>query len=704
MSLEEKLARAILNPRSVVVIGASRHPDKVGHVVLRNIVESGFPGKVYPVNPRADTILGLKCYPSVLDIPDEVDLAVIAIPARAVPDIIAQCGEKGIPLAVVISAGFRETGPEGARLERELIETARRYGVRILGPNCLGFMNLSVPINATFAAATPRRGNIALISQSGALITYLLDVSLQYNIGFSKIFSLGNKADIDEVDLLKILAEDPDTRYIIMYLESIERGREFIDVARRTRRDKLIVVLKAGVTERGARAVSSHTGSLAGRASVYSAAFRQAGIVQISTLRELVALLRLLSGGRDLLKLGEPKIVIVTNAGGPGIIATDYCEKLGVELATPSRELVEKLRSVLPPAAALHNPVDVLGDATPDRFESALRVLLSSPEVRYILLIVTPQAMTRPVELAERLVKLASEHPDKMIIPVLLGGESMREAYTKLAKACLPVYGSVEEPIEALSVLTQYFKLAEAVEESPVVLPVDKEHIAAIISQARREGRRALLVNESLEIVSRAGIPVPEGGLARSVKEAVEIARDVGFPVALKVVSPDILHKSDIGGVKLNIYSEEEVERAFNEILNNVQRYAPYARIYGIYVHKMVRGDYELYVGSTRDPHFGPIVLFGLGGVYVELFRDVSMRVAPLSRGEAFRMIYETKAGVMISGYRGARPVNLEKIVDVLLRVSSLMIQIEDILELDLNPLLVSGDSVYVVDAKVIVR
>ncbi len=696
--------KAVLSPESVAVIGASRHPDKAGHVILKNIIESGFRGRVYPINPKADTILGLKCYPTILDVPERVDVAIIAVPARIVPEVVAQCGEKRVPLVVVVSAGFKETGPEGAKLEREIVNIARRHSIRILGPNCLGFMNLSVPINATFAAVTPRRGNIALISQSGALITALLDIALQYDIGFSKIFSLGNKADLDEVDLLEILSGDVETRYIIMYLESIERGREFITVARKVCKDKLIVVLKAGVTERGARAVSSHTGSLAGRAAVYTTAFRQAGIVQINSLRELVALLKLLSVRIDLLELNKPKVVIVTNAGGPGIIATDYCEKLGVDLVTLERSTIEKLRSVLPPAAALHNPVDVLGDATPDRFESALRVLLSDSSINYILVLVTPQAMTRPNELAEKLAKISAESSGKVIIPVLLGGETMSEAYEKLVSYKLPVYSSLEDPIEALSILTKYFDISKAIEELPVITPVEKQVIERVLEQVRRDGRKILLLDESVEIMSAAGIPVPPGGLAKSAREAVEIAREVGYPVVLKVVSPDIVHKSDIGGVKLNLKSDEEVREAFTEIVSNVQRYVPYARIRGVYVQKMVYGDYELYIGSTRDPHFGPIVLFGLGGVYVELFKDVSMRIAPLSRGEAYRMIYETKAGTMISGYRGLKPANIDRIVDILLRVSSLVVQIEDIVELDLNPLLVRGDSVYAVDVKIIVR
>jgi len=707
--LSERVVRAFLEPRSVAVIGASREPHKVGHVILRNILNSGFRGKVYPINPHADKILGLKCYPKITDVPDDVDIAIIAVPARIVPEVVEDCGKKNVPLIVVISAGFKETGPEGARLEKEIVNIAHRYGSRIVGPNCLGIMNLSRGLNATFSAITPKCGNIGLISQSGAIITALIDLAAKYGFGFSKVISLGNKADLDEVDFLKILEQDRETSIIIMYIESIERGREFIRIARQVVREKPLIVLKAGLTSRGARAVSSHTGSLAGSAQVYETALRQAGAVQVYTFRELVSALLFFSRYADVVrKLEQVEVVIVTNAGGPGIIATDLCERAGVELSSLDPELVQELRSRLPPAAALHNPVDVLGDATPERYVTVLERILARPYVSGVIVIATPQAMTNPPLLAEKLIDIARRFPEKMVVPVLLGGVSMKDAQEKLVEAGVPAFSCIEDAVSVFSMSSRYVKyrkrLAEIERVKEKYIMLDVEEIKTVIERAREEGRRVLLLHEAFEIMNIIGVPTPEGGFARSPEEAVKIAEKVGYPVVLRVVSPDILHKSDIGCVKVGLATPDEVRHAFYEIMERATRYMPHARIYGIHVSKMVKGHYEVIVGATRDPQFGPVVLFGLGGVYVELYRDVSMRVAPITELEAEEMIYETKIGTIMRGYRGSRPVNIRNIVDVIYRISLLMTQVEDILELDINPLIVSENSVYAVDVKILVR
>ncbi len=708
MQLSERVVEAFLNPKSVAVIGASREPHKVGHVILRNILSSGFGGRVYPVNPHAEKILGLKCYPRVVDIPDDVDIAIVSVPSRIVPEVIEQCGQKQIPLIVVISAGFKETGPEGARLEREIVEIAHRYGSRIVGPNCLGIMNLAQRLNATFSATTPKFGKVSLISQSGAIITALIDVAAKLGFGFNKIISLGNKADLDEVDFLAMLERDEDTSAIMMYIESIDRGQEFIKICREVSKSKPIVILKAGITEKGARAVSSHTGSLAGSAEVYKVAFRQAGAVQVYTFRELVAALPFLSRYADYIKSLEKTfdLVIVTNAGGPGIIATDLCERAGLELASLDVELMQELRSKLPPAAALHNPIDVLGDATPERYCTVLESLLSRDYVRAVLIIATPQAMTNPPELARKIIEISKKYSNKIIIPVFLGGESVHEAVEILLRNGIPTFLNIEDAICALSISNRYLKLRQKlIRKLPHKLRlIDVEEIKTVIDRAREEGRRILLLDEAFEIMKILGIEVPEGGLARSPEDAVKIARRVGYPVVLRVVSPDIIHKSDIGGVKLNIKSDEEVEQAYYEIYDRVLRYMPHARIYGIHVSKMVKGLYETIVGATRDPQFGPVILFGLGGIYVELYRDVSMRVAPIAEDDAEEMIYETKIGTIMRGYRGSRAVDITKIIDVICKVSDLMVQVPDILELDINPLLVSEDKVYAVDVKITVR
>jgi len=706
--VSEKIIDAILRPRSVAVIGASRDPRKVGHVILRNILDSGFRGSVYPINPHADEILGLKCYSNILEVPEVPDIAIIAIPARSVPKVVEECGEKGVPIIVIISAGFRETGPEGAKLEREIVNIARRYGSRIIGPNCLGIMNLNVGLNATFSSTTPRYGSISFISQSGAVITAVIDLAKMFNIGFNKIFSLGNKSDIDETDLLDVLSRDETTRIVLMYVESIDRGREFINKCREVVKDKIIVAIKAGVTERGARAVSSHTGSLAGSAKIYEVAFQQAGVVQVSSLRELFSFIKLVSRYDDPSKIDKPRLVIVTNAGGPGIIATDTCEKCGIELASLSYELVENLRKVLPPAAALHNPIDVLGDADPERYVNVLDIVLKDPNINTVLIIATPQATTRPRELAEKIVNIVEKFRNKIVVVSFLGGESFEDAIKMLISSRVPVFTSIEDAVESISILDKWFKLRfkvlEYASEKIELYSIDVKYVKNIIEKVRNEGRRVLTLDEALELVSSIGIKVPPGGLAKSEDEAVQIAEKIGYPVVLRVVSPDIIHKSDIGCVKLNISSEDEVRRAFRDIMERVRIFAPHAKIFGIHVSRMIRGMYETIIGFTRDPQFGPVVLFGMGGIYVELFKDVSMRVVPITRLEALDMIYDTKIGKILMGYRGSRPVNVELIVDTILKVSSLAYAVDDIVEFDINPLLVTHNDVYAIDVKVVVR
>jgi len=706
--IEDRVLEALLKPKAVAVIGAAREPWKVGHIILRNIVEGGFPGRVYPVNPRAEKILELKCYPTILDVPETPDIAVIAVPAKIVPQVVEQCGQKGVPLIVIISAGFRETGPEGAKLEREVVEIARRYGSRIIGPNCLGIMNLDVKLNATFASNAPPPGPISFISQSGAVITAVIDLARMYGVGFNKIFSLGNKADIDETDLLHVLARDPTTSMVLMYIESIDRGQEFIKTAREIIKDKLVVAIKAGVTERGARAVSSHTGSLAGSARVYEVAFQQSGIVQVRSLRELLSFIRLAGRYSRPSELDKPRLVIVTNAGGPGIVATDACEKAGIELASIGPDLIERLRQVLPPAAALHNPIDVLGDADPDRYCKVLDIVLKYPEINSVLVIATPQATTRPSELADKLVNIVNRFGKKIVLVAFLGGESFEEATRKLVINKVPVYSNIEDAVDSLSVLDRWFKLRakvlEYISEKITLIEIDVKAIREIIERAKSDGRRVLTLDEALELASRIGIDVPPGGLARTEDEAVHIAEKVGYPVVLRIVSPDILHKSDIGCVKLNINSPEEVRAAFRDIMEKVRIFAPHARIVGVHVSKMIKGRYEAIIGFTRDPQFGPVIMFGMGGIYVELFRDVSMRIAPFTRLEALDMIYETKIGKIMMGYRGSRPVNIDMIVNTILKVMSLAVCIEDIVEMDINPLLVTDNAVFAIDVKVVVR
>ena len=705
MGRDSRKLEGMFKPRSVAVIGASREPHKVGHVVLKNIVEAGFKGKVYPVNPKADKILGLKAYKSVKEIPDDVDLAVIAIPAPAVPSVLEDCGRAGIKYAVVISAGFKEVGGEGIEREKKLVEAARRYGIRVVGPNCLGIMDLHTPLNAAFAATLPKRGNISFISQSGALLAAILDWSVKRGIGFSRIVSLGNKADLSEVDFLEALEEDPNTSVILLYLESIEDGRRFVEVASRVSQRKPVVLIKGGITEAGARAAMSHTGAMMGSAAALRAALRKTGVLMVSSLSELFDMAIAFSS--QPVPVGN-RVGVVTNAGGVGVLISDFVLKRGLKLAQLSKHAIEYLRSSMPPQAAIYNPVDVLGDARADRYRKAVEVLLEDSSVDGVIVALTPQAMTEPVETAKAIAELSRKHPYKPVIAVFMGGEKVEEAKKVLLESGIPVYDMPEGAVTALFGLCKYRELKEYVEkimERVEIYDTDKYMALSIIEKARRDKRRVLIETEAKDLVRSYGIPVVPTKLATSEDEAVRIAENLGYPVVLKIASPDILHKTDIGGVITGVESEKEVREAFKTIIANAYRYAPNARIYGVAVQKMAPKGREVIVGVSRDPIFGPLVMFGLGGVYTELFKDVSFRLAPLSLHEAREMIRDTKAYQLLRGYRGSPPADIGSVINILLRVSKLVTDIPDIVEMDINPLFVYDEGVgsLAIDVKVVV-
>ncbi len=696
---------SIFNPRSVAVIGASRDPTKVGHTVLKNIINSGYKGRIYPVNPKADEILGLKSYKSVSEIPDEVDLALIAIPAPSVLEVAEECGKKGVKNLVVISAGFKEIGGEGIDRERALVNIARKYEMRVLGPNCLGFIDMHTPINASFSAVTPRKGRIAFVSQSGALITAILDWSIKKGIGFSKIVSLGNKADLDEVDFMQIIGEDTDTKVILLYIEAIERGQKFVEVAQQVVRKKPIVVLKGGVTEVGARAVMSHTGAMAGGFTAYETAFRKAGILIANTLDEVFDYAIAFSTQ----PLPNTKnIAIVTNAGGPGVIAADHSLKMGLRLATFSPDTINKLRAKLPPAAAIYNPVDVLGDARADRYEYAIDTVLSDEGVSGLIVILTPQAMTEPVETAKVIVKLSKKYPDKPIAAAFIGGDAVSEAVDILTKEGIPVFDFPERAVLALSGLSRYREyvdfLEKAISRQVRFYDVDIAKTRDIIKAVRNEGRKVLLEIEAKELMRSYGIPTPPTILARTEDEAVEAANKLGYPVVLKISSPQILHKSDIGGVIVNIKSEAEVREAFRTIIERARRYAPKAVIYGVTINRMIPSGKEVIIGVTKDNVFGHLIMFGLGGIYTNIFRDVSFRLAPITPDEAMEMIKETKAYQLLRGYRGEPPSDIASIVNIILRINQLVQDFPEIAEIDINPLFVynEGEGSIALDVKVV--
>ena len=691
---------AFFSPQSVAIVGASRDPEKLGYAVLANLKEGGYSGSLYPINPKADEILGLKAYSSVLDIPDPVDLAIVVIPYKIVPHVLEECGQKSISSVVIISAGFREAGREGLERERELIDIADKYDVRIIGPNCLGVIDTETPLNATFAAGMPPGGPIAFMSQSGALGTAVLDMAMAGRIGFSKFVSLGNKADVSEIDLLKAWGEDEASQVILIYVEGLPDGQEFIEVARKVTREKPVVAIKSGVTKSGSRAVSSHTGSLAGSEAAYKAAFKQAGVTRASSMQALFdcalgfAYQPLLQGNR---------IAIVTNAGGPGILATDALEHAGLEIPRLSRDIVRSLDDYLPGAASSANPVDVLGDALADRYEEALRLVLEDSKVDGVVVIVTPQAMTEIEKTAHAVGRMAQES-DKPILGCFMGEDRIDPGVRILRQYGVPNYPYPERAAATLAAMDEYRRERKRplfeVEPCEACKPAVRE----LFDRVRSEGRVSIGDAEAREVLEAYDLPIPDSRLAETSDKAVEIAEEIGYPVVLKVASPDILHKTDVGGVKLNLRSPEDVRDAFDLIVYRAGRYVEGARIWGCLVQEMVTSGREVLLGMSRDPQFGPLVAFGLGGIYVEALKDVAFRVAPFSREEAEEMIHEIRSYPLLEGIRGEPPADHEAMIDSLLRISQLVTDFPEIVELDINPLMVfeEGRGAMAIDMRLV--
>jgi acetyltransferase len=701
--MEHLLLQAFFTPKSVAVIGASANPSKLGYAVLKNLLDgsqaSGI--RLYPINLREESILGLPCYPSVLEVPQAIDLAVVVIPYPHVPEVLRMCGQKGIPAAIVISAGFREAGMEGLERELELITIAREYNIRLIGPNCLGVIDTFTPLNASFAAGTPPKGPMAFMSQSGALGTAILDWAQAGRLGLSKFVSLGNKADVSEIDLLQAWAEDENTRVILIYSEGLPNGQEFIRVAREVTQKKPVVAIKSGVTQAGSRAVSSHTGSLAGSEQAYKAAFQQAGVLRAESMEALFDM-ALALGYQPPLR-GD-RVAIVTNAGGPGILATDALERYGLSLARFQSETIHALEQFLPDAANAANPVDVLGDSLADRYRFALEQVCQDANVDGLLVVLTPQAMTEIHQTAEAVGQVA-QGTDKPILACFMGEAQMGEGIDVLAKYDVPNYPFPERAARAFHAMAEYRRVRARPAEGWETFEVDRLAVRQAIANARAEGRLAIGDAEARAILQAYGFRIPRSELATSPEEAIQFASELGYPVVLKIASPDILHKTDVDGVKINLNSPEAVRDAFDLMVYRVRRYLPEARIWGCLVQEMLPpGGLEVLVGMSRDPQFGPLVTFGLGGIYVEALRDVTFRVAPFSRREAQEMLTEIRAGSLLDGVRGKPAVDKETIVDALLRVGQLVMDFSEIVELDINPLMVypQGQGAVAVDMRLV--
>jgi acetate---CoA ligase (ADP-forming) len=695
---------AFFEPASVAVIGASSNPTKLGHALLKNLVEGGYAqrGMVYPINPKAKEILGYRAYASVLDVPEPIDLAVIIVPHQHVSPVLRACGQKEIPAAIVISAGFREAGMEGVEREQELVAIAREYDIRLVGPNCLGVIDTFTPLNATFAAGVPPSGPTAFMSQSGALGAAILDWAQAGRLGLSKFVSLGNKADVDEIDLLRAWAEDEHTRVILVYSEELRNGQEFIHAAREVTRLKPVIAIKSGVTPSGARAVSSHTGSLAGSEQAYQAAFRQAGVLQATSLESLFDIA--LGLGYQPPLQGD-RIAIVTNAGGPGILAADALERAGLTLARFDFETIKAIEERLPDTASAGNPVDVLGDASPDRYRFALTTVTADPNVDGLLAMLVPLAGLDVKAMAEAVVSLERE-TQKPVLACFMGETLMANGIDILRSQGVPNYPFPEPAASVFRAMADYRQVRTRPIPEFVEFEVDRAATRAVIDAVWAEGRLTIGDAEARTILKSYGLRTPRSELADTPERAVELAGQIGYPVVLKVASPDILHKTDVGGVKVGLDGAEDVRDAFELIMYRAQRYLPEAQFWGCLVQKMVPpGGLEVLVGMNRDPQFGPLVTFGLGGIYVETLKDVTSRIAPFSPQEATAMLGEIRAHALLDGVRGQPQADKAAVVDALLRVGQLVQDFPEIVELDINPLVVypQGQGAVAIDMRLVV-
>jgi acetate---CoA ligase (ADP-forming) len=682
---------AFFDPTGVAIIGASADPHKLSHGVLRNMLSYGYQGAVYPVNPRAEAILGKPCYPDIASVPDPVELAVLMVPAAACPAVLTACGQRGLKAAIVISGGFREVGAEGRALEDELVRIASSRGMRLIGPNCVGTLDAHTGLNSTFIRTMPKPGPIAFVSQSGAICGGILEWTAGKGVGFSRFATLGNEADVTETDLIEALADDPNTRVIVAYVEAIQDGRRFIDVASRVSQEKPILVIKAGTTQAGTRAVSSHTGSLAGEMAAYDAAFLQSGVLRVGTVEELFNNALALAYGP--LPRGR-RVAVVTNAGGPASLAADEIETVGLVMPPTPEATRARLAEFTHPEAQLGNPVDMLGGAEPPQYEQAVAALLADDTFDAVMPILVPQALVDPVAVAEAIGR-AARCCDKPVVVCFMGDDAVRQPMAVLHELQIASYQFPEQAARALGAMWRVADIREirtAGEVSIVRETEEKEtagQVSSRMSQALREGRTELGEAEARPVLAAVGVPQPRAELARTAAEAGQMAAAIGFPVALKIVSADIFHKSEVGGIALQLVDETAVRNAFDAMMARVRERRPSARIEGALVAEMVRPGHELIVGMRRDPQFGPLVMVGLGGIYVELLKDVAFRVAPFDRNEARRMIAETHSGKLLSGLRGQPPGDVEAVVDVILRVAQLALDHPQIQEIDVNPLMV---------------
>ena len=676
-----------LSPKSIAIIGASDKEGSVGRAITNNIMK-GYKGTIYPISPTRETVFDKKAYKSVLDVPGKVDLAVVVTKNTIVPAVLEECGKKKLRGAIVITAGFKEVDEEGAKLEQKLKDIAKKYKLQIIGPNCLGVMNLEpqTMMNSTFLKITPKSGEIALVSQSGAICAALVEDASAQGIGFSAVISMGNKADMSEIDILKMLAEHKQTKVIVIYLEDMGNGQEFLKVCKDITRKKKkpVLVLKSGRSPEGAKAAMSHTGALMGSDEIYDALLKQSGAIRVDTMEELFDYATAFSK-QPLPMNGD--LVIVSNAGGPAIISTDACSKLGIKMAK-IEEIRKKIDAVIPPWGSSRNPVDIVGDADFKRFENVLNEVLKHKNVGSVISMCTPSATLNYDKLAEVIVSMSKKYK-KTMLASLMGldeGITNREI---LAKGDVPYYTYAEGSIRALKAMLTF---TDWVKNSPGKITkfnVKKNIVKKILDNAKKQKRSALLEEEGQEILRAYGFPLPASKLAKSKKEAVAASKKIGYPVVLKIASPQIIHKSDAGGVKVNLQNAKDVENAFDTIIKNAKKYNKKADIKGVLVVEMVKGGKEMIIGSKLEPGFGPVVMLGMGGIYVEVLKDVTFRLAPMTNIEADDMISSIKTKKILEGVRGEKPSDIKKLSECIQRLSQLVSDFNEIKELDMNPVLV---------------
>ena len=686
------------HPRTVAVVGASATPGKVGNTVLKNMVGAGFQGKLFPVNPKGGEMEGLPAISRIVDLPQGVDLAVVCLPRDLVLPAMKDLAAQGTRSAIVITAGFKEVGKEGWHLEQELAALCREHGMALLGPNCLGMIHAGAGVNASFAAAQPLPGNIAFFSQSGALCVAILDWAMGADVGFSKFVSLGNKACMDEADMLEYLGADPQTRVILGYIENVEHGGRFLEKATAVSRAKPVLMIKSGTTAAGAKAASSHTGAIAGSDQAYEAAFHKAGIIRVRDVETLFNLAQAFSS-QPLPK--GPNLAVVTNSGGPGILAADACARSGLTMARPSTGTLDRLQAFLPPYASLYNPIDILGDADAARYRKTLEIVIEDSLTHAVLVLLTPTAQVDVLGTARAVVEVARRRPDKPIFTCFMGMERVHEGRDLLEKAGIPCYEFPEPAVLSMQGMYTHFLRSHRSGPESSERPRDRERAAAVLAGAKAKGMREIVEFQAQEVLRAYNLPTPATELARSSDEAVAVAERIGYPVVLKIASPDISHKSDVGGVKVGLGDAAQVRAAFWDITSRAAKLRPEAYVVGCLVQEMApAGVKEVIVGFRRDEQFGPLVMFGLGGIYVEVLKDIAFRLAPLSRSDAVEIVREIRSYMLLKGVQGEEPIHFQALEDVLLAMSQLAMDFPEIYEAEFNPVLVNHERVLVADVR----